>query len=121
MTGVPRLVFRLLLDGRVPLRLKLILPAALAYLISPFDVLPDLIVPGLGHVDDLLVILAALGLFLGMAPREVVAGTPGQGRAGRNAPAWRPAGEGHRRLVQVRRRGRRGPAQGITTLLWTSA
>ena len=85
MTGVPRLVFRLLLDGRVPLRLKLILLAALAYLISPFDVLPDLIVPGLGHVDDLLVILAALGLFLGMAPREVVAGH--LGRAGPDGTA----------------------------------
>ena len=85
MTGVPRLVFRLLLDGRVPLRLKLVLPAALAYLISPFDVLPDLIVPGLGHVDDLLVILAALGLFLGMAPREVVA--EHLGRAGPDGTA----------------------------------
>ena len=73
MTGVPRLVFRLMLDGRVPLRLKLLLPAALVYLVSPLDLFPDIIVPGLGHVDDLLVILAALVLFLVMAPREVVA------------------------------------------------
>ena len=72
MTGVPRLVFRLMLDRRVPLRLKLILPAALVYLALPFDVIPD-ILPALGRIDDLLVIIGALVIFLGLAPREVVA------------------------------------------------
>ena len=33
MTGIPRLIFRLMLDRRVPLRLKLLLPAAIAYII----------------------------------------------------------------------------------------
>ena len=71
MTGVPRLAFRLMMDGRVPLRLKLILPAALAYLISRIDIIPD-IVPVLGHVDDLIVIVVSLAIFLGMAPRDIV-------------------------------------------------
>ena len=68
MTGVPRLVMRLMLDGRVPFGLKLILPAALLYVISPLDLAPG-ILPG---IDDLLVALISLGAFLAMAPRDVV-------------------------------------------------
>ena len=71
MTGVPRLVFRLILDRRVPVRLKLIPAAAVAYLILPFDFVPD-ILPVLGRIDDLLVILISLALFLGMAPKDIV-------------------------------------------------
>ena len=70
-TGVPRLVTRLLLDRRMPLRLKLILPATLIYLVAPFDIVPDMF-PVLGRIDDVLVILIALALFLGMAPRDLV-------------------------------------------------
>jgi uncharacterized membrane protein YkvA (DUF1232 family) len=84
MTGIPRLVVRLMLDRRVPLRHKLILPAAAIYLISPFDLIPD-IVPALGRLDDVLVVLVSLAMFLLMAPRDVVLehirnrGGPGEG------------------------------------------
>lgn len=61
----------LMLDRRVPLRLKLLLPAALIYLISPIDLVPD-IVPLLTHIDDVIVIVLALAMFLSLAPREVV-------------------------------------------------
>jgi uncharacterized membrane protein YkvA (DUF1232 family) len=71
MTGVPRLVVRLMMDRRVPLRVKLILPAALVYLISPFDVVHD-IVPIFGRIDDVLVLIFSLVFFLGTAPREIV-------------------------------------------------
>lgn len=85
LTGVPRLVTRLMLDRRVPLRLKLILPAALVYLISPFDVVRD-IVPVLGRVDDVLVLLISLALFLGMAPKEVVMEHMRNPRSGKGGP-----------------------------------
>ena len=71
LTRIPGLVFRLMLDRRVPLRLKLIIPAAVLYLISPIDLLPD-ILPLLGHTDDLVVIILALGSFLLMTPRSVL-------------------------------------------------
>ena len=67
-TGIPRLVLRLMLDPRVPLRHKLILPAAIVYLVSPYDIVPH-ILPG---IDDVIVILVSLALFLAMAPRDVV-------------------------------------------------
>ena len=96
MTGVPRLVFRLMLDPRVPLRVKLVLPVAAVYLISPFGY-------ALGRIDDALVILLALAIFIVLVPRDVVAEHlrgPGTGRSeGRNR---RPDGkviEGSYRVV----------------------
>ncbi len=71
LTRIPGLVFRLMLDRRVPLRLKLIIPAAVLYLVSPIDLLPDLF-PILGHTDDLIVIILALASFLLMTPRNVL-------------------------------------------------
>lgn len=46
------------LDTRTPARTRGILLAALAYLVLPFDVIPDFIV-GLGYTDDAAVLLAA--------------------------------------------------------------
>ena len=71
MTGIPRLMFRLMLDRRVPIRTKLIPVVALIYLISPFDIVHDMI-PALGRIDDLLAIVFGILLFLVTAPHEVV-------------------------------------------------
>lgn len=70
-----RLVWRLLRDRRVPLAAKLAVPAAIAALVSPVDVIPDLLVGllGLGVVDDLALLLIAARLVMAMAPPEVVA------------------------------------------------
>ncbi len=51
------LLFRLTRDPRVSRKNKVILGAALAYFISPLDLLPEAIVGPIGYVDDL--ILAA--------------------------------------------------------------
>ena len=72
LTRIPGLVFRLMLDRRVPFRLKLIIPAAVLYLVSPIDLLPDLFFPILGHTDDLIVVILALASFLLMTPRSVL-------------------------------------------------
>ena len=71
MTGIPRLMFRLMLDRRVPIRTKLIPVIALIYLISPFDIIHDMI-PALGRIDDLLAIVFGILLFLVTAPHDVV-------------------------------------------------
>jgi uncharacterized membrane protein YkvA (DUF1232 family) len=65
------LVWRLLNDARVSLFPKLIIPAALVYVISPIDVLPDVIL-GLGQLDDLGIIALALALFIEFCPRAIV-------------------------------------------------
>lgn len=53
------LVRRLLGDGRVPRRHKLLLGAVVGYLAFPFDLVPDFI-PIAGHLDDVLVVVLAL-------------------------------------------------------------
>ena len=71
-TRVPRLVIGLMMDRRVPIRLKLLLPGAVAYIVLPFDLVPDFL-PALGRIDDLIVAFLAVAMFLALAPRQVVA------------------------------------------------
>jgi len=67
-----RLVWRLFKDRRVSGWVKLIPIAGLAYLLSPIDLLPDLLIPGLGQLDDLTIILLSLKMFVDLAPPEIV-------------------------------------------------
>jgi uncharacterized membrane protein YkvA (DUF1232 family) len=66
-----RLAFHLLRDERVPTAVKLIIPATLLYLISPVDVMPDL-VPLVGQADDLMVVLLGIMAFIKLCPSGVV-------------------------------------------------
>lgn len=67
-----RLSWALLLDSRVPWVLKLIPLGAVAYVISPIDVIPD-IIPILGQLDDIGIIMTALRVFNSVAPADIVA------------------------------------------------
>jgi len=62
-----RLAVRLFREPRVPMVLKAVPILALLYVISPIDFIPD-VIPGLGQLDDLGIILAALELFVRMCP-----------------------------------------------------
>ena len=66
-----RLVWLLFRDSRVPFLSKLVLPLSLLYLVSPIDILPDVIV-GLGQLDDLGVLLLAMSLFVRLCPPRLV-------------------------------------------------
>lgn len=80
------LVWKLLLDARVPASTKLLLPLmALAYVIFPIDLIPD-VLPVLGQLDDLAIVLLAVRLFVMLAPPDVVAFHRGETPAGRAAP-----------------------------------
>lgn len=70
-SGVMRLILKLMRDRRVPIRAKLIIPAAIVYILLPFDIVPDFI-PITGWIDDLLVTLLAGAMFLAIVPREVL-------------------------------------------------
>jgi uncharacterized membrane protein YkvA (DUF1232 family) len=66
-----RLYWRLFRDSRVSILAKAVLVLTLAYVVWPFDFVPDL-VPVLGEVDDLGVVLSGLWLFIRLCPPEVV-------------------------------------------------
>jgi uncharacterized membrane protein YkvA (DUF1232 family) len=87
-----RLAWRLLNDGRVPGWVKLIPAAGLIYLLSPIDLIPDLMLPGLGEVDDVLVLVLALKMFVDLSPPGVVSQHLDEllGRRGEAHPAGEP-------------------------------
>ena len=61
----------ILSDPQTPRLPKLLLGAAVVYLISPIDLVPDWI-PVLGQLDDLLVVPALVGCAVLLLPREVL-------------------------------------------------
>ena len=62
---------RLVSDPALPRGVKIALAAAVVYLASPIDLIPDFI-PVLGYVDDLLVAAIVLDGVLNFVDREVV-------------------------------------------------
>ncbi len=76
------LLFRLLRDDRVPGSSKVLAIAGAAYLVSPIDLMPALLLGPLGLVDDLVVIGAVLSRMLNRVHPDVVRSHwPGQGDA----------------------------------------
>ncbi|HIN35641.1 MAG TPA: DUF1232 domain-containing protein [Dehalococcoidia bacterium] len=68
---VARLVWRLTFDKRVSIFLRALVPLALLYVISPYDILRDRI-PILGRFDDLIILGLALLFLTKLAPPNVV-------------------------------------------------
>ena len=66
-----RLYWRLFRDRRVPIWPKALLVGALAYVILPFDLIPD-VLPVIGEVDDLVIVLVAARWFIRWCPPEIV-------------------------------------------------
>lgn len=64
-------LYRLHRDRRVNLLLKLLVPLALLYVISPIDFVRDRI-PWLGRFDDIIILALAVWLFWNLCPRAVV-------------------------------------------------
>ena len=67
-----RLIFALALDERMPASRKVLLAGAAGYLIVGRDLIPDE-VPILGGLDDLVIVVLAVDLFLDGVPAELLA------------------------------------------------
>jgi uncharacterized membrane protein YkvA (DUF1232 family) len=67
-----RLLWALASDPRVPASRKALLAIAGAYIVSPFDLVPDWM-PLLGAVDDVAVMMLAVDVFLEGLPEGLVA------------------------------------------------
>lgn len=66
-----KLLARLFKDKRVPLAEKAFLLGAVAYVISPLDLIPD-VIPFIGQVDDLYLVALTLLRLLSRTPEQVL-------------------------------------------------
>ena len=66
-----RLVWRLTFDKRVSIFLRALVPLALIYIVSPYDILRDRI-PVVGRFDDLIILGLALLFLTKLAPPTIV-------------------------------------------------
>ncbi len=66
-----KLLYRLVKDSRVPTAEKAFLVGAIAYVISPIDLIPD-VIPFIGEVDDLYLVALTILRLLNRTPADVV-------------------------------------------------
>lgn len=66
-----KLVGRLLLDPRVPRRAKISLGLASAYVVSPIDLIPE-VIPVIGWADDVLIVMFAIDSLIDRSGPELV-------------------------------------------------
>ena len=59
LPNLVKLLYRLLLDSRVPLTEKTLVVGVIAYAVSPLDFIPD-VIPFIGQVDDLYLVALML-------------------------------------------------------------
>ena len=71
LPNIVKLIGRLLLDPRVPRRAKITLGIAAAYVMSPIDLIPD-VIPVIGWADDVLLVLFAIDSLIERAGPEIV-------------------------------------------------
>ena len=71
LPNLVKLLGRLLKDPRVPRRSKLVMGAALAYVVSPVDLIPE-IIPVAGMIDDIFMVAFSLNHLIKRAGEEVV-------------------------------------------------
>lgn len=71
LPDIARLVGRLAGDPLLPAPAKIALAAAVIYLVSPVDLLPDFI-PVLGYLDDLLLVAVILDGILNYVDRRLI-------------------------------------------------
>jgi uncharacterized membrane protein YkvA (DUF1232 family) len=69
--NLAKLISRLLRDPRVPRRAKVSLGLAAAYVVSPIDLIPE-VIPVFGILDDILIMVLALDALIDRSGPEVV-------------------------------------------------
>ena len=66
-----RVAWQLMWDGRVPFSTKLVPILTVLYILSPIDLVPDVVL-GLGQLDDVAIFLLGTKLFIAMSPKDIV-------------------------------------------------
>jgi uncharacterized membrane protein YkvA (DUF1232 family) len=67
-----RLIVELMRDRRVPIWMRAIPFLGFVYLISPIELLPDVALLPFGILDDVVVIILCLTIFMAIVPKAIV-------------------------------------------------
>jgi uncharacterized membrane protein YkvA (DUF1232 family) len=67
-----RLILRLMGDKRVNFLLKLLPVGVIAYLVLPFDLIPEIALPVIGLLVDAFILWFGMTLFVSLCPDEIV-------------------------------------------------
>jgi len=67
-----KLIVKLLGDRRVSPWLKILPIAGVLYLISPLDLIPDVVLPPIGELDDIAILWLTNHFFIELCPPEIV-------------------------------------------------
>lgn len=59
-------------DPRFPFQAKALLILLVAYIISPIDILPEFVIPGVGYIDDIVLVPLGAQFILKMIPEPVI-------------------------------------------------
>jgi uncharacterized membrane protein YkvA (DUF1232 family) len=67
-----KLILRLMGDKRVNFLFKLLPVGAVAYLVLPIDLIPEIALPVIGFLDDAFILWFGMTLFVSLCPDEIV-------------------------------------------------
>ncbi len=73
LPNMGKLLIRMMRDPRVPIRPKLAVGGVLLYLVSPIDLIPEMVMPVVGQVDDILLIAFSLDRLVKAAGPSITA------------------------------------------------
>lgn len=67
-----RLTWRLLWDSRIPLLPKVFVVLTILYGLSPFDIIPEAILPHIGLGDDIVFVILSIRNLIAASPQNIV-------------------------------------------------
>ena len=74
MGRLPIFFLKLMLDRKIPIKYKLLPALGLAYVILPFDFVPDML-PILGFLDDIIILIGTIIIFMIFGPLRKLSDT----------------------------------------------
>ena len=87
-----------MLDRRIPIKYKLLPALGLAYVILPFDIVPDML-PFLGFLDDIIILVGSIIIFMIFGPLRKLSDTMKNSQAKENRQKETDIVEGKYRII----------------------
>ena len=98
MGRLPIIFLKLMLDRRIPIKYKLLPDLGLAYVILPFDIVPDML-PILGFLDDIVILVGSIIIFMIFGPLRKLSDTMKNSKTKENRQKEPDIVEGEYRII----------------------